>query len=174
MEISLLHTFEAAQQGEENEILFIIEKFNPLLSKYAGRLSAEDGKNELIFFLLAFIKKADLTKFQFDAQLIAYLEQSVVHEYIRLSKKYDKTNQHEQLLGDENINAEVQDFALASDSNLFVSSCFQKLNDKEQRVLYLHYVLEYSIAEIAELCQVSRQAVNQLKNRAVKKISSEF
>ncbi len=49
MERSLLQTFDAAQQGEKSEILFIVEKFDLLISKYARKLSYEDGKNELVF-----------------------------------------------------------------------------------------------------------------------------
>ena len=44
------------------------------------------------------------------------------------------------------------------------------LNKKESRVIYLVYVQGYSTAEIAKANHKSRQAVNQLKQRALRKI----
>ena len=48
------------------------------------------------------------------------------------------------------------------------------LNDNECRVIYSIYVEGYTTAEIARLSNKSRQAVNQLKNRALKKIKNAF
>ena len=44
------------------------------------------------------------------------------------------------------------------------------LSKREQQILYLIYEQGYSIAEIADMFKVSRQAINQAKKRAIEKI----
>ena len=45
-----------------------------------------------------------------------------------------------------------------------------KLSEREKTILQLFFVDEYSIEEIAQQLSISRQAVNQAKNRALNKI----
>ena len=46
------------------------------------------------------------------------------------------------------------------------------LNANENRVIYLSYVEGYSTAEIARMSNRTRQAVNQLKHRALDKLKA--
>ena len=46
------------------------------------------------------------------------------------------------------------------------------LSEKEFRVIYYHYFLQYSINEIAEISNVSRQSVNKVKIIALKKLKT--
>ena len=49
-----------------------------------------------------------------------------------------------------------------------------KLSDREQTILRLFFVDNYSIEEIAQQLGVSRQAANQAKNRALDKIRRAY
>ncbi|WP_407080861.1 sigma factor-like helix-turn-helix DNA-binding protein [Clostridium celatum] len=44
------------------------------------------------------------------------------------------------------------------------------LNESEKNILKLFFVENFSISEISKLMNVSRQAINQNKNRAIKKL----
>jgi DNA-directed RNA polymerase specialized sigma subunit len=44
------------------------------------------------------------------------------------------------------------------------------LSEKEWTVIEMLYVLDYTESYVAQLCQVSRQAVNKTKNRALAKL----
>lgn len=46
----------------------------------------------------------------------------------------------------------------------------EKLAPNEYKIIYLIYIEGYSVAEIARDTNKTRQAVNQLKNRVLKKI----
>lgn len=61
----------------------------------------------------------------------------------------------------------------ATDDRVDISSYFpsdNKLSEREKTILQLFFVDEYSIEEIAQQLSISRQAVNQAKNRALNKI----
>ena len=65
----------------------------------------------------------------------------------------------------------------ASDDNDDISAFFptnSKLSEHEQTILRLFFVDDYSIEEIAQQLGVSRQAVNQAKNRALGKIRKAY
>lgn len=79
------------------------------------------------------------------------------------------------MIGDQTIELASPDFSAESDDKMLVKSCFTNLlTPKEGQVLYLHYIMDYPIADIAAILDVSRQAVNQEKNRAIKKIQEKF
>ena len=61
----------------------------------------------------------------------------------------------------------------AADDRVDISLYFpsdNKLSEREKTILQLFFVDEYSIEEIAQQLSISRQAVNQAKNRALNKI----
>lgn len=175
MAISLRKQFWAAQQNNQEALQDIIIQFNPLLQKYASQLDYEDGRNDLVVFMINFIKHINLHRFEADAQLTAYLEVSVRHEFYRLAKKHQKLIQSEQLTENKDIEKLQQSFTIDTECDFVIDVCrSDRFTQKERNVLYLHYVLDYSIAEIATAYRISRQAVNQLKNRAIKKMQNEL
>ncbi|MFU7517667.1 sigma-70 family RNA polymerase sigma factor [Clostridium sp. HCS.1] len=60
------------------------------------------------------------------------------------------------------------------DSNIELLDLFNKLSKKEYKIMKLLYINNLSISEIANLMKISRQAVNQCKNRALNKIRSIY
>ena len=56
MESSLYSCIQAIQDGDKEQALAFLEKFSPLLKKYAYFLQTEDALQELQCFLLAFVK----------------------------------------------------------------------------------------------------------------------
>ena len=175
MAISLIGQFETAQKNDQKELQAIITRFEPLLQKYARHLEYEDGKSDLIIFMIKFVKLVNLNKFEVDAQLVAYLGVSAKHEFYRLVNKYRKRLYSEQPTEHNDLERLQQNANIDTNGDFTLDiSCSERFTKKEQSVLYLHYVLDYSIAEIAAMHNISRQAVNQLKNRALRKIKSDY
>lgn len=158
--MDIIKVFTEAQQGNEIAMKQIIAMFNPLIQKCARKLDYEDGINDLVVFVIKFVKTVDLNKFDIDACLVKYFAISVKHECSRLAAKHDKISKYERLVGTDCIEQALPDFSPASDNNLLVGKITSIVSKKEGRVLYLHYIMDYSIADIAELYDVSRQAVN--------------
>lgn len=61
MESSLYSCIQAIQDGDKEQALAFLEKFSPLLKKYAYFLQTEDALQELQCFLLTFVKNLHLT-----------------------------------------------------------------------------------------------------------------
>lgn len=173
--VALLESFSKAQNGNQEEMEKISRDFMPIIMKYARMLKYDDGKEDLTVFILEFVKNVDLTKFEVDAQLLAYLEISVYHKYIDLSTRDNKITKHEKLVSGDKIDQTLPDFSSVCDNNIFIKKCFNDtLSQKEVQVLYLHYIMGYAIVEIADIYGITRQAVNQTKNRAIVKLSNIF
>lgn len=88
MESSLYSCIQAIQDGDKEQALAFLEKFSPLLKKYAYFLQTEDALQELQCFLLAFVKNLHLNKLtsSTDGAIISYINKTIYHHYIALSK----------------------------------------------------------------------------------------
>lgn len=77
------------QNGDKNKVLHIINKMNPVLYKYANKLNYEDAYNDLQLFLIIRIStfNCERIKNKSDGAMVNYIEKSIYHEYIKLSKK---------------------------------------------------------------------------------------
>lgn len=101
----MIFLFPLSGGEEENEIISLflyssyprrrqragacfLEKFFPLLKKYAYFLQTEDALQELQCFLLAFVKNLHLNKLtsSTDGAIISYINKTIYHHYIALSK----------------------------------------------------------------------------------------
>ena len=88
MESSLYSCIQAIQDGDKEQALAFLEKFSPLLKKYAYFLQTEDALQELQCFLLAFVKNLHLNKLtsSTDGAIISYINKTIYHHYIALPK----------------------------------------------------------------------------------------
>lgn len=172
---SLLNQIKLAQKTKGTELLDIIEKFKPLVCKYAGLLINEDAKNDLECHLIDVLLKIDASGFSEsgDNALIAYIKRSLYHRYIYLSKR---ENREQKLTPFSSLNK--RDLAImernSSISNptddLMISEISKWLNKKEFEIIYMHYIIGIPISQIARNFSCSRQSINQTKNRALKKL----
>lgn len=97
--------------------------------------------------------------------LISYLGKSIRNEYIRLSKeknKYNKVSLNLDINTEDNI-TEV-DFDYVSD---LLNKC---LTEKETSIMTLLFIKGYKVSDVSEVMHISRQAVNQCKNRSLMKL----
>ena len=69
------------------------------------------------------------------------------------------------------IEQNLLDYSPPLNDDMFIESYTHNiLSQKEGQVVYLHYFMGYSIADIAKIFGISRQAVNNEKMRALQKI----
>ncbi len=160
-----------AKNGDENCLEEIIKIFWPLISKYSRLLDGEDTKQDLSLHLIEVINKLPVEKDNFnkDKFIVGYISKSIRNEYIRLSKLKNKKYNNETQL---NLDIEIE--YRKSDSDFEVLDLFNKLSRKEANIMKLIYINKLSVSEVAESMKISRQAVNQSKNRALNKIRSTY
>lgn len=170
--------FLVDQLPDESAALQLLELFDKLLKKYANLLGTEDAYEDLrLFFLdlLAQLKGKGIRNDN-DGYIVSYISKSVKHQYIAMSKAQDIRK--EDLFSD--ISEEHMYFIeqiASSDNSDDISTFFptnNKLSEREQVILRQFFAYGYSIGEIAQQLGISRQAVNQAKNRALGKIRKAY
>lgn len=134
-----------AQSGSQEDMLFIIQKFEPQLKHYSRRLHSEDAQSELTLRFIETIHAMNLDSLrsQGDGTIVAYLAQSVRNAYISLLP-FKKT-----------VEPPVS---------------WEELTKKERKVLTLIYLHGYTSVDIARIVHTTKQNINQVKMRALKKL----
>lgn len=159
------------REGDNESLIKIIDIFNPLLIKYSRLLYGEDTKQDLIIHLISVVNKINFDNKNLceDSAIVGYVAKSIRNEYIRLSKKINKI-----LLNELELNLEIEIEYDDFDSEFEMLDTFKVLTEKEAYVMKLIYIHYLSISEVSDYMKISRQAVNQAKNRALKKIKNIY
>ena len=110
-----------------------------------------------------------LSKIYEDKQVLSYFSKSLKNEYIRLSKKNDreKSNQdynYEEIVWGHNL----------IESNIEVLDAIKNLNSYEKSIIKRVVLNGDSVSEVAKKTGKSRQAINQVKNRAISKLKKVY
>ncbi|MDU2266898.1 MAG: sigma-70 family RNA polymerase sigma factor [Clostridium celatum] len=149
----------------KDNIYDILIIFDNILNKYSRLLDNEDTKQDLIIFLIGLFDKIPIYKFNNERQILSYISKSIKYEYIRLSKINSR-----KLSNEVYINEDTEIYYNFDSSDLEFLDLINILNESEKNILKLFFVENFSISEISKLMNVSRQAINQNKNRAIKKL----
>lgn len=160
------------KKNNNNEgILDILAIFENIINKYSRKLNGEDTKQDLYVFLIKLINNIDeLTIINYeDKQVLSYFSKSLKNEYIRLSKKNDreKSNQdynYEEIVWGHNL----------IESNIEVLDAIKNLNSYEKSIIKRVVLNGDSVSEAAKKTGKSRQAINQVKNRAISKLKKVY
>lgn len=149
----------------------VYSQFGKLISFYSRKLSYEDSASDLTVFLIELLYDIDLGRFPNDSSfgVKKYIAVSLRNYYIALSKKMDTYKQFSNQLY-ENLNGYCENL----DDKLSIMQCLDILTEKQKTVLIYKYVYGYSDFEIANLIDVSRQAVNRIKNRGLTVLKEFF
>lgn len=161
----------AAQSGDEQAMLKLIEDFTPLLKKYGKKLKRDDGFEELCASFISVVHKIPLSKMESSnpAVFISYFATAVKNEYIRLSKAEknyeirmaDLPEESEQMLENQLVTEDVYQYDIGYLLNNSLLSPYQR------DILYQHFCEDKPISKIAEEYGVSRQSINHTKKRAL-------
>lgn len=175
MNCTLYDQVKSYQAGSQESALEILRSFAPLLKKHAYWLHTEDAYEELQCGLLEALKSLRLDRLSSVSQgdMVRYIQKIIRSQYIRLSKQRNKIGS-EILLDDLNTRDTLQYIQRCSNaddySHLLFSDARKILTSTEYRVIWLLYHENRSAAEAARALGKTRQAVNQVKQRALKKL----
>lgn len=161
-----------AQNGDQDAAFLLVEKFEPLIKKYAKQLSYYCAETDLVIALLELIASIDLNKFEdgHDGEVVNYI-------YITLRNKKIDFHRKSKLHAIEEIHIEPEIFtyiqtadSLNINSPWDWTSLLNDLSEKQRFVIIQKYIIGFSDVEIAERMNISRQAVNRLINRALENL----
>lgn len=167
---------EIAKGGNQDAMLQIIEKFQPILRKYTHMSNySEDVYSELVLNLIELVHKIDLKKFGFinDYVLISYINTALYHSYIRITKRRSLNMRNEQLVDDI---SSLEQISLIPSVPNFASDIVLKdflvtvLSPREYFCVDSIVFRGETASSVASKLGISRQAVNQSKKRALKKL----
>lgn len=169
----------SSQNGDGNSTLKLIEKFKPLLKKYAYKLSYEDAYNDLLIDFIELLHDIQIDRIynKNEGGIVSYICTSIRSSYI---KKIKEIKQLQNLLfycdldDNELYYIEVKSSTYDTYSNLDFDILLKSLTESEFTVIKMIYYIGYTVTETATYFGVSRQAVNQMRNRALKKLKRVF
>ncbi|MFT8889571.1 MAG: sigma-70 family RNA polymerase sigma factor, partial [Ethanoligenens sp.] len=157
------------QNKNKEAITLAINKFMPLVKKYAYFLGYQDAQQDIIVLFLEIINKIPIQKFDQNRKnelTLSYISKSMKNGYITLSKKKRLKDLYIEDVIPENL-------AVADKVELgLIRDALKQLTSLQRRVIYLKYHYGYKDSEISSILHTSRQAVNQTKLRALKTLKS--
>lgn len=164
-----------AQNGDEAVMLALIEQFNPLIAKYSRLLNTEDAFEEmrLVFIEAVMGLRLDRLRSHSDGVIVAYISKTVRTKYIAKNKRHE---QEEDIVYWEDLDEFFKRKHEPSNPLFSAEEDFVRaippgvLNEKELDIITMVYLYGYSAAEIARAKKITRQAVNQIKLRALRKL----
>lgn len=155
----------------KDSILIMVEKFTLLIKKYSKRLGYDGADTDLIITLIETINALPIfgkNVVKEDKYIVGYITTSIKHKYIYLSKKYSKAYEKEVELnlditstGESNIMEEER---------VLVRVLLDKLPELQRNIIIKKFIKDCTEVEIANELNISRQAVNRAKNRALKNL----
>jgi len=158
-----------------NATMALINKFNPLLKKYAYKLFYEDAYNDLLVDFVELIQNIQLEHMHSrdEGSLISYIRKTIYDSYIKKSMYLRKL--HNVVLYSDISNSELAYVEkVSATTDTYFSDELVALNkamtNKEVTIIKMMYLQEFTVKEIANNFGITRQAVNQIKKRALKKL----
>lgn len=172
-------TIQQAQMGNEDAMMSLISKFSGLTKKYGRKLGYEDAECDLVADFIELIRRLKLEKLNntSDGAIVNFIGQSIYRAYLkRLSYEIDKKPSEVSLEDLTPVQIQSLQLATATELHESIESCFPEvgLSDKEIMVLTAIYEGGHSASALARQLNVSRQNVNQIKNRALLKLRKQF
>lgn len=161
-----------ATAGSEEALLNLLTRFTPLLNKYARKFDYEDTFSEPQLYFIKLIKTfPPVADYWNDGQTVSYIAKSIYTYYIKLSKQ--NTFRENNLL---EFNPDITDKPIIDDTDftILLTELFSSLTEWQKTILILHYVDGFSIQEIAQQYNKTRQAINKTKNQALSILQKQF
>lgn len=152
----LVEDFKGGDMGAFPQIY---GEFERLIYHYSKKLDSEDVRQELTLFLIELLYKIEVSSSE---GIKKYIAVCLRNKYIYLSKQKQ--------LGFSLIDKVAENYDTYCDfceDTVLLKELISKLPIKQREVIVYKYIYSYSDIEIAEIMNISRQAVNRIKNRAL-------
>lgn len=154
---------EKFRNQDMNAFTIIYDDFKRLIYYYSGKLCDDDAVQELTLFLIELLYSVELSRFSKKEGdgLKRYIAIALKNKYIAISKANTKCNAIYQ-------NPEFYDNDYCDiTSGITVKEALQCLSPKQRLIIVYKYIYCLPDSEIAKMLDISRQAVNRLKNRGL-------
>lgn len=162
---SLLKPLVQKIKNQDMSVFSIIySEFEKLIGLYSYRLGYDDAIHDMTLHLIETLYEIDLSNFKADDSkgIKKYIAVSLRNNYIALSIRDQKYKLFSNNLY-ENLCFDFCNF----DDKVSVLQSMDALSDKQKFILVYKYVYGYTDFEIANALDISRQAVNRIKNRGL-------
>jgi RNA polymerase sigma factor (sigma-70 family) len=146
-----------------------------------------DCKQDLLLFLFELITNIDVSKFPADSSngLNRYISVCLRNKYIELQNKNRNEYNYCFLTKEETVEKRIieksymqSDFQINIEfeisKNLEMEEALNLLSPKQKNVIIFKYLYGFNDVEIGEMFNISRMAVNKLKNRAFETLKNNI
>lgn len=164
-------------QRDNDELEALIHRFRPLICKCGRQLHIEDGEQEMVVAFIELIKRfcPARLKNHDDGKVAQYIIESMRYSCFKIYKRYH--NHAATIISLEEITPKEEAIYLTDsnqNNNMQLDQTFRLdlLTEKERAVIFLMFERNISAAAIARHWNCSRQSVNQIKLKAIKKLKS--
>lgn len=162
---------------DSTALVELIERFAPLLNKYAKKLKSEDAYADLQLKFIEVVLRFDPSKMRSsdDPYILSYLSRAIHNHYIYLSKqeRLDDSAFPISAFGDEN-GVDMLDKLYPPHVEKY--SCeefdflYKNLTVYEADIIVAIYYYRYTVHDLARHYGVSSSAISQAKSNAIKKL----
>lgn len=171
----LIEMVHSAERGDQDALLRLIEKFDPLIHKYGKKLQYEDAYEDLLADFIELVRSGRFEQLEntSDGAVVNYTAKSFYRMYLKRLKRMIETKVpvvHVDDMSPLQLDATLYRFCIYNDSRIQEYFPCRILTRKEKAVLICIYEHDMSVAEIAKHFHVTRQNVNQIKKRAISKL----
>ncbi len=136
------------------------------------RINYEDYEQELILHLIELLHSIDISRFSQNEEqnLHYYICTCLKNKYLAILK--EEYNELSNVNKKEDLKKESKFFLLPMSEQQIEEIEFKdllnSLSEKQQKVMVYRYYYKLSVEEIAQILNITRQAVNQMLNRSKK------
>lgn len=142
-----------------------IEKFRPLINKFADQLNYECAESDLVISLILLVHRIELTNFsgECDGQIV---------NYITVSMRNSRNNLYHrnvmQVMEEDMEEGQLEAFAApdTADENEWML-LLTKLPKLQREITIGKFLYGFSDVELAKRMRLSRQYVHRMENRAL-------
>lgn len=165
----LTELIKRAIEGDDLALMEIILQFKPLLAKFSEQLNYYCSETDLTIFLIELIKGLNLSDFNDinDAIIVNLIYKSLCNKKVDLYRK-NKLKSIEECVLIQEITPEKA--YMEPETEILIRNALDTLPKQQKIILVKKYYKGYSDTEIAHCLNISRQAVNRAKNKALEKL----
>lgn len=164
-------------KGDKEKFGLLLEKFKPLIRKYANHLyldDKEDVEAELTLALWEAVIKIEFC--HNDGQVVKYLSTSIRNKYLELYRASQKFHNNTTYMDEYEINnitaqdKSIQEWLIVDDMIRFEN----KLNGKRKCIFVAVFIHNLTDAEVARQMGISRQYVHRVRKELCDELKSFF
>lgn len=164
----LIHQYK--NNKDDNSLLTLLDIFRPLIKKYSRKLNYDGAESDLIIYFIELLNKMPLnSSMNKNKYILSYINISIKNHYIKLSKYY-----HQIFDKETELNLEITSDILTNnnpysnlENKLLLNLALSILPYNQKKIIIDKFFNEKSDVQISGELNISRQAVNKTKNKAL-------